>query len=162
MGQFITISIILYKENSQVHRFMWCEDISECTEYFLGVLVGFSIEKVGLHEVKLGKKRKNLQRPDWHLPLPDGFWQFCSQSVTFIGLFKWPTLTAVLYEMRKNPKSSKIKVTPWKYCLFNYVCAAEYAKLAASRPLLNTVSVQPMHIAIYGTAAQCLGVCSLL
>lgn len=58
MGQFITISIILYKENSQVHRFMWCEDISECTEYFLGVLVGFSIENVGLHEVKLGKKER--------------------------------------------------------------------------------------------------------
>lgn len=62
--KFITISIIYYKENSQVYRFMWREAISECTKYFLRVLVGFPMENVGLDEIEWGKKRKNLQRPD--------------------------------------------------------------------------------------------------
>lgn len=34
--------------------------------------------------------------------------------------------------------------------------------MAASRPLVNIVIVQPTHIATYGTAAQCLGICNLL
>jgi len=37
--KFITISIIHYKDNSQVCRFMWREGISECIQYFLKVLV---------------------------------------------------------------------------------------------------------------------------
>lgn len=57
----------------------------------------------------------NLQRPNGHLPLLGFFWLVCSQLLIFIGESKWSSFTVV---WKKKNKSSKIKVAPWKYCLF--------------------------------------------